>query len=61
MQELLNVLNGEIPGLKDMKGAPLGPRYLDDVPEDLRVTPYGIDLEEFLAKGGKILHDDRRD
>lgn len=61
MQELLNVLNGEIPGLKDMKGAPLGPRYLDDVPEDQRVTPYGIDLEEFLAKGGKILHDDRRD
>ena len=55
MQELLNVLNGEIPGLKDMKGAPLGPRYLDDVPDDQRVTPYGIDLEEFLAKGGKII------
>lgn len=55
MQELLNVSGGEIPGLKDMKGAPLGPRYLDDVPEDLRVTPYGIDLEEFLAKGGKII------
>lgn len=54
MQELLNVLNGEIPRL-EMKGAPLGPRYLDDVPEDQRVTPYGIDLEEFLAKGGKII------
>jgi len=59
MQELLNVSGGEIPRL-EMKGAPLGPRYLDDVPEDQRVTPYGIDLEEFLAKGGKILHDDRR-
>lgn len=60
MSELLNIPDGEIPRL-DLKGARLGPSYLDDVPEDARCTPYGIDLEEFLAKGGKILHDDRRD
>ena len=54
MQELLNITGGEIPRL-EMEGAPLGPRYLDDVPDDQRVTPYGIDLEEFLAKGGKII------
>lgn len=59
MQELFDIPDGEIPRL-DLKGARLGPSYLDDVPEDLRVTPYGIDLEEFIAKGGKILHDDRR-
>jgi hypothetical protein len=54
MQELFNIPDGEIPRL-DPKGARLGPSYLDNVPEDARCTPYGIDLDEFIAKGGKII------
>ena len=54
MQELLNIPDGEIPRLK-LTGARLGPSYLDNVPEDARCTPYGIDLDEFIKKGGKII------
>lgn len=60
MSELLNIPDGEIPRL-DLKGARLGPDYLSEIPEDARCTPYGIDLDEFIKKGGKILHYDRRD
>ena len=54
MQELFNIPDGEIPRL-DPKGARLGPDYLSKIPDDARCTPYGIDLEEFIAKVGKII------